>query len=501
LSEPEFLPREAGRTLKMMSNTISIPFLKRKAPSSLLGLSLDGSRLEGVVLRRQNGSLQVAQRFSTSLTLDPLTAEPELAGREILNHLDAAGVRERNCVVALPLRWALAAHTIIPKLPEADIPAFLEIEAERGFPTDVTTLQVSQSRSATAEGEQHAMFIGIPRSHVERLDQVLRQAKLRPLSFSLGSIALQPPGSVGTQGVLALSIEGSHVGLMVVAGGGVAALRALEAMIEGASGERVLNGDLIAREARITLGQLPAPFRESIKTIRIFGPRDAAQKLAAEMKPRFEPGGLKIELAPVYATNEFGKTLPAETAVSGAFSLAARKLVGRGDGFEFLPPRISAWQRATSKYAPGKLRKAAAVAAFALIAVAGLFAYQQIQLTQLRSQWRGMERQVKELEGVSAQISQFRPWFDPNFRCLSILRQLTSAFPEDGSVTARTLEIRDMNAVTCSGNAENYAALIRTVHHLGTNSGVSDLVPQTRGKSPIQFSFEYRVNGPLNENR
>src|SRR5262245_59086816 len=97
-----------------MNNIIKINFLQRKNPSSLLGLALDGSRLEGVVLRRHNGSLQVNQRFSAALSLDPLTNDAELVGREILNQLQAAGVRERRCVVAVPLKWALAAHTKIP---------------------------------------------------------------------------------------------------------------------------------------------------------------------------------------------------------------------------------------------------------------------------------------------------------------------------------------------------------------------------------------------------
>ncbi|HLP76146.1 MAG TPA: hypothetical protein VK327_04445, partial [Candidatus Paceibacterota bacterium] len=153
------------------------------------------------------------------------------------------------------------------------------------------------------------------------------------------------------------------------------------------------------------------------------------------------------------------------------------------------------WQQMTSKYAPGKLRKVAAIAAAAVLVVFALFGYQEWQLTSLRSKWAAMSPKVKELETVSGQISQYRPWFDGSFRCLSIMRQLTTAFPEDGSVTAKTVEIRDMNVVTCSGNAESYGALIRTVHQLGTNSGVSDLVPQTRGKAPIQFTFEYRVNG------
>src|SRR3984957_20993003 len=100
-----------------MSNILKINFRKSKRMASLLGLSLDGSRLEGVVLRRNNGSLRVQQSFSAVLSLDPLTGAPELVGREIRNHLDAAGVRERNCLVGLPLKWALAAHTELPPLP------------------------------------------------------------------------------------------------------------------------------------------------------------------------------------------------------------------------------------------------------------------------------------------------------------------------------------------------------------------------------------------------
>src|SRR5246127_3247688 len=87
---------------------------KRQRLSSLLGLALDGSRLDGVVLRRTNGSLQVQQSFSVILSLDPLTAAPELVGREIRNHLEAAGVRESNCVLGLPLRWVLTTHTELP---------------------------------------------------------------------------------------------------------------------------------------------------------------------------------------------------------------------------------------------------------------------------------------------------------------------------------------------------------------------------------------------------
>ena len=50
-----------------MKNVLKINFGKRGRLTSLLGLTLDGSRLEGVVLRRTNGSLQRHQSFSVSL--------------------------------------------------------------------------------------------------------------------------------------------------------------------------------------------------------------------------------------------------------------------------------------------------------------------------------------------------------------------------------------------------------------------------------------------------
>ena len=143
--------------------------LKRRRLSAVLGLALDGSRLDGVVLRRTDGALQVQQSFSVSLSLDPLTNDPELVGREIRNHLDAAGVRERQCIVALPLKWALTTHIEMPELPEADVAGFLQIEAERSFPCDVQTLHVVTSRPQSASGKQHATLVGIPKNHGDRI--------------------------------------------------------------------------------------------------------------------------------------------------------------------------------------------------------------------------------------------------------------------------------------------------------------------------------------------
>jgi hypothetical protein len=179
-----------------MNNIIKINFLRPKQLTGLLGLALEGSRLDGVVLRRTNGSLQLQQTFSVTLSLDPLTAAPELVGREIRNHLDAAGVRERRCVVGVPWKWILAAQTELPPLPEPDAASLLQLEAERGFPCDIATLRRADSRCQLPAGKQYVTLAGVPDNQLVTLEQVLAAARLKPLSFSTGITALQPPAAV-----------------------------------------------------------------------------------------------------------------------------------------------------------------------------------------------------------------------------------------------------------------------------------------------------------------
>jgi hypothetical protein len=194
-----------------------------------------------------------------------------------------------------------------------------------------------------------------------------------------------------------------------------------------------------------------------------------------------------------YEAKEFGVPLPPKAPVSAAFSLAAAQLVGRRSPLNFLPPRVSPWQQLSSRYATGKLRRAGAVAGAVLLLVLGAFGIQQIQLWQLKARWASMQVRAGELETVQQKTRQYRPWFDESLRSLSILRQLTTSFPEDGVVTAKTVEIRDANLVTCTGTARDNASLLRTLGKLRDAGNVSDLkVDRIQGKAPIQFTFDFR---------
>jgi hypothetical protein len=473
-----------------MIDLTKIPGFKKQRPSAVLALSFDGSQLDGVVLRR-NGSIQLLQSFSTTLTLDPLTADPELVGREIRNHLDTANIRERNCVVCVPLKWALTAHTEVPELAEADVPGFLQIEAERGFHADAATMYFATSQYALG-GKKHAALVGVPRNHVQTIEKVLRVAKLKPLSFSIGMTVLQPPAAERSNCVLALVVGESSVGLQITCGGGIAALRALEGTVEVAGGRRVLHADVVVREARITFGQLPPELRDKVRTVRIFGPRDFAQQLADELELKLESLGLKIEVVKAYPLGEFGMEIPSDAAVSPAFSFGAEYLAGRPTFIEFLPPKVPAWKQYAEKYGTGRTRKAMALAAAVVVILLALFLYQEVQLVKWQSKWKQMQVEVGQLDAIKAKTDKYQAWADKNVTGLTILKQIATAFPQTGEVTVKSLEVRDLNTVVCSGVARSLASLTQTQAALRKTPGIVGVsLVNSRGRAT---SWQFTLN-------
>lgn len=470
-----------------------IPLRKNQPPHVLLGLALDGSRLTGAIVRRVNGGAEVQQNFSAVLALDPLNHEPELVGQEIRNHLDAAEIRERRCVVCLPLHWALTLTTPLPALPETDLADLLQLEAERGFAYPPDQLIIATSRFTAADGERHATLVAIPRDHLIRLEKVLAAARLTAVSFSLGLPAIQPAGGEKSPGILAFTVGENGVAMQLTTGGGVAVLRALEGAFDTEGGERRLQTAMIARELRITLGQLSPGLRAGLHRLRVFGQSDHARQLAAELAPRVESLGLQLESVTHFTAEHAPLPLAANPPISPAVALAARQLAGQSTSFEFLPPKISAWQQFTSRYSSKKLLYAGLAAGFVLLVVAGLFTWQQWHLSQLRDRWSGMSAKVTEIENLQTQIKRFRPWFDDSYGTLSILRRVTEAFPEDGSVSAKSIEIRDLSVVTCSGTARDNTALLKTLDRLRATREIGEVkVDQIRGKSPLQFTFNFR---------
>ncbi len=474
-----------------MNPALKIPGFSRKPPSCLLGIVLDGSHLQIARVKRSDGGLSVVQDFSIALALDPLAAQPDLVGREIRNHLDKANVHERACVVGFSLKSVLTTQTELPQLPEADASSMLQLEAERGFAADISGLQVADSRAALSEGRQFVLFAGIANLQLAAIESALMAARLKPLSFSLAVSALNPPTQ--EPGTLALLLGEQSASLQVTACGGIVSLRSLDGVVYGENGRQMVNQSLVARELRVTLGQLPGEIRETVSRVCLYGPANLTRLLEPDLTRSLAGLGLRVETPVHYTPTTTGHPgFPDKTPISPAVSLAADALTGRAPALEFLPPKPSALQAIIARYSSGRLGVAGALATASIALVALLFLIQQLILWHKQDQWGKMRSQVLQIQDVEANIQQFRPWYDPSHPTLSVLMELTQAFPEDGSVTAKTLEIRDGSQVNLTGTARDNIALLNMQSRLRMADNVSAVrVDQIRGKAPIQFSFDF----------
>ena len=465
---------------------------RRKRPTSILGLRLESGRLEAAHVVRANGAVRIARTLSVPLEAPVHPAPSEALAAEIRRHLEAAGIKERHCVVAVPDRWILTARTEIPPLPEADAEGLLQIEAENGFSTDAASLRLGNSRCTLPSGGQHVTLFGVAGGPLSELEAVLSKAGLRTDSLTLGTPVLVPARAGG---LLFLSLDGDQVVLLVQAGGGIAAYRTLEGPAAEDGTRTPPSPELVAREIRITLGQLPEALRREVVAARVTGPAAAALDFADRISGRLQAQGLRLAAVSAFDDGEPVPGIPSGTPLSVSVGLAARRLEGAAPACEFLPPRPTLVGRLVARYSAGRLKTAGAVAAGVVALLVAAFLYQQVQLLLLQRRWNAMSGKVAELETMQSRIRQYRPWFDESFPNLAAIRQLSASFPQDGSVTATAIEVREGNVVTCSGNARDTAALLRMLDTLGSAPGVSQLHrDQIRGASPIQFTFGFQWN-------
>jgi hypothetical protein len=464
--------------------------------TTVVGLTLDGGVLNAVEVKRSNGSLHVLKQVSAPLTLNPLHDEAELVGREIRNLLNAAQISTKRCVAGVPAVWALTVNTKLPDIEGEDVASFLEIEAERGFACNVDELQVSSHIYEAENGDKYGTLIGIPKGYLERFEAVLAAAQLKVVSVSIGLLALP---DARTRAITA-EIADTRINLLLGAPGGVAILRTIEGAFDNEGAESRVQGELLARELRITLAQLPSEVRDSVRQINVFGERRFADQLLADIQARVKNLHLRTNHVTSYTASHHGLAIPANVSVTSALSLAAEFLSDTKVQFEFLPPKPSVWDQISSKYSSRRLAYAGSVAAVLVLLIASGFLYQQYQLSSYRAKWDGMKSKVLELEEIQDKSRQFRPWHESSFGAMNIMRSVTEAFPEDGAVSAKMIEIRNGSVVSCSGTARDNPSLLKTIDRLRSQRQVRDLrVDQIRGKSPLQFTINFTWSAVIDE--
>jgi len=447
---------------------VRIPLNNNKRPSSVVGLNLGDDHWCAKCVARVKDAAIPRQSAAGALALD--LDQPERAGDAIRKALDTAGIRESRCVVALPPSWIMSLSTSVPELSPEDLSGLLGLEAEKGFPCDPSQLQIARVPSQ-AGGAKVVTQFAVRKQHLDYVGAVMKAARLKPVSFTVGLAALPAMTASPKEGRVVVATETSGATIAVAAGGGISAFR---------TGETAA----IVRDLRITAGQLPPELQPGIRSLALVGDEKSVAAVIDEVSRWAAGAGLSV-------VRQGPENVPIGDQI--AETIAARWTGGADPAVEFLPPQPHRFSALVARYSSRRFATAGLAAAGVAAALIACFGWQEYRRWSLRLRWRTMQDQVAKLEGLQGRIRDYRPWYDTSFHDLTVLRRIAECFPENGTVTAKTIEIRGSSGVTISGTAKDNTSLLRTLDQLRRAKEIRSLtVEHIQGKVPEQFTLSFR---------
>ena len=442
-------------------------------------MSFYGRQVTAIALRHNNGQVTVVGKASTVLSLEPLTNSEELVAQELRSFLDQNELRETKCLVCLPSNLVLSTSIEIPELSEDDRQSYLDLQAETEFPFAADEISLSTLSYQAPDQSHHATLAALPNTQVGRIERILIAAKLRPVSFTLGigasGRAAAPEASAPC---LALDVYSDHVDLTIPCGPGYAAIRSLEEVYESEGENRILDHELLQREIKITLGQLSPSIRQHLKQTAIGYDEGVSGSIAETLKSQLQQMGLTATSSP-----------PDQSPLQRA---GETYLLKQRSALEFLPPKENQLQAFAKKVSSRSNAWVGGTVGTIVLLTFVIYYFQGYRLNSLETEWAGMADKVTELEALQGKIRQFRPWFTRSAESLEIAKQLSEAFPREGSIWVKSVQIKENNRIFCSGSARNNQELLTVMDELRGMEHITEVtLQQVRGEAPVQFAFNF----------
>ena len=461
-------------------------FLHRR--SAILALSLEPHEICVCRLHHQGKQNEVSAHLRAPIPANAFRTTPARAGQELRLALQNAHIRPEYCVVCLPLSWAFTAELDLPNLSETDLKGFIQLEAERRFPLSSDDLMLTLSHRHAAPEGQRALLIGVSREYLSNVGKALQVARLTPSHITFGISMLQETYSP-KEGML-ISLGKGFVDLAVSKEGAIPLFKNLVWQEGAASPDLPSDIREMTRQLRITLAQLPSERRNALSTTTLYGSGEWSEETLPLLTKSLEGLNLKLE------TDDTPVISDAPQVSTALLACATRILAGKTPAIELFEKQRDRFRVMLGRFSARRTRSVFAAIGAVVILVAAAFGLQAQRLATLELQWAAASPQIKEAKDLQDRIKKYRMWYDETIPSLAIPTSLFSAFPEDGTVWIKSLEIKNQTTVTCSGSASNRKDWMDVLEKLGKNRDLDGLkVNNTRGVAPFSFTLEFQWKG------
>ena len=389
-------------------------------------------------------------------------------GKLLTSFLKERGFTASTAVVGIPLKWVAVKQKEVPRTDSATLANMLRLQAEAEFSSELKDLVFDFVETRSAGAEQSVLLIATPRRHIELAEKLCEAARLKLLAVTPSALALgETTSRAMARDVLVLNVLAGGSELTDQQAGSANAIRLLRA----SNPPQAITGEL----------------RRAVSTLP---PGTQAREMIVWDGVGMDAGALGQQLG-FTVRNGALPSLGVDDSLSGAngdgqryaaaVALAASALGEATAQVDFLHSRLAAPKK---KIIPRWVYLAAA--AFVIVVVGGIYAYDDLQnremkLADLQSRLTNIAPELKTAQAFVGMVSFAQAWHATDPRYLACLRDLTQAIPDDGQTYATMLTIKE-NVAAATGSVSAGAVPKTPV--------VNGLSGQIYGKSSDQQHVE-----------
>lgn len=417
--------------------------------------------------------------------------QPAELGKALRQFLRTKGFAALRCSIGVEAKQLAAWEKMLPPSADGSVAQILSLMIEREFALDGKELVFDYAVGPDTTRVRSALLVAVPRRVVKQLSEVAEAAGLTVDAITSSTLALADAGGgpmASDQLVLHLFRGGMELALFT---GGVPRL-VRRVPTSASSGHPAGDGSVNAYSTDLTdqLRRVVAvlPGGES-------GDGEPPQLVVCDETGREWPAYWELPgqvALPVTVCQRRGDTEPCGAQFSAASAVALRGVCGRAPAIDFLHSRLA--PRKTSVVGRKVVWAAAAVVAV-LAAGTLLWADRRadtIEADALRTKLDLMADEVAEAKATVAKVTLARAWYDRRTSYLDCMRELTLAFPKEGSIWATNLAIGDDVRVALSGKAVSEAAVLDLLDRLKANpklAAVKPLYIRQAGRDGREIAF------------
>lgn len=490
--------------------------------NKVLGLAVGERSILACELVRAGGGARATKlaEFEYPPNSSPDDAAP--LGKALGDFLRQNQFSARRAVIGLPLKWAVVKPKEVPPAAASAVAGLLLLQAEREFSLEPQDLVFEYAGESDASAGRTVLLLAVQRRRVESVVAMAEAAGLSVKSVTLSAVALaHETGRQLAHGGAVLHVTPGSAELSIHHAGQPRVLRHLRtpaatAVAAASAGAGVAAPSDAPGTEPARLGEGATALTPELRQVLSLMPQNgtaAPTELVVwdgvglgDAKGRWgDTLGVSVREQSI---DSLGVTVAPDGA--GAPQSNGRFASAVALGLEGLRSGTATTDLLHSRLVHRKEARVGRWTVWAAVmgvTFVGAIAFAVFDLSSQRGEVADLERGLKErkvdLDNARASIDRItfaQRWTGTEPKVLTLLRDVTTAFPEGGRVWATSLTLQPDGRVTLSGRATNDEAPLTLLKRLREGGQFVDVQlggtqPAGRNTSEVAFTINFRYPG------